>query len=132
MDNKLCPCGSQNKYENCCQAIIEGKLAAPTAERLMRSRYTAFTQGNGAYLMKSWHAEHRNLSEQKETEKWAKSVRWIRLEIEKTEAGQENDNVGYVTFKAFYSEKRKIHKIHERSLFYKLNGEWYYHSGEHF
>ncbi len=128
----LCPCGSKENFDSCCQPIIEGRIAAPTAERLMRSRYTAFTLGNGEYLMKSWHADHRNLSEQKETEQWAKSVKWMKLQIDAVEAGQADDTEGYVTFQAFFSDKGKVFKIHEKSLFYKVDGEWYYHSGIHF
>src|SRR3569833_3134762 len=39
-----CPCGSGKEYEACCGEIIGGKRAAPTAEALMRSRYSAFVE----------------------------------------------------------------------------------------
>ena len=132
MINTLCPCGSHEKFEHCCKPIISGDMLAPTAEHLMRSRYTAFTLGNGDYLMKSWHTDYRNPKEKKEIEQWAKSVKWIKLEIVKTEEVGVADNQGYVTFKAFFSECGKIMCIHEKSLFYKEDGEWYYHSGVHF
>lgn len=37
----LCPCGSKYTFDECCGPIIAG-APAPTAEALMRSRYTAF------------------------------------------------------------------------------------------
>jgi SEC-C motif-containing protein len=48
MDTKtiLCPCGSDNKkYTDCCGRYLDGGEAAPTAEALMRSRYTAYALG---------------------------------------------------------------------------------------
>ena len=37
-----CPCGSGNALAECCGKYISGVAHAPTAETLMRSRYTAF------------------------------------------------------------------------------------------
>ena len=37
-----CPCGSELAYKSCCEPIVKGKTLAPTAEALMRSRYTAY------------------------------------------------------------------------------------------
>ena len=39
-----CPCGSNSNYGACCQSLHQG-AAAPDAERLMRSRYCAYTLG---------------------------------------------------------------------------------------
>ncbi len=39
----LCPCGSNKPYTDCCARYVEGNKHAPTAEALMRSRYTAYT-----------------------------------------------------------------------------------------
>ena len=36
-----CPCSSNRAYDDCCAPIIAGS-PAPTAEALVRSRYTAF------------------------------------------------------------------------------------------
>lgn len=37
----LCPCGSQLEDKDCCLPVLEGAKKAPTAEALMRARYTA-------------------------------------------------------------------------------------------
>ena len=44
-----CPCGSGQMLESCCGQYFEN-LAAPTAESLMRSRYSAHVLGKAAYL----------------------------------------------------------------------------------
>ena len=36
-----CPCGSKKEYKECCEVFHKGG-DAPTAETLMRARYSAF------------------------------------------------------------------------------------------
>ena len=128
----LCPCGSGLLFANCCQPIISGKKEALTAQELMRSRYTAFTQANVDYLMRSHSAKTRPIKERKSIEKWAKSVNWMGLTIIQTQAGDANDEIGYVEFKALYLENGKPQQIHEKSLFEREKGIWVYVSGVHF
>ena len=47
-----CPCGRSLAYAACCSRWHEGPqyLQAPTAEALMRSRYSAFVLGRHDYL----------------------------------------------------------------------------------
>ncbi|MGQ3213756.1 YchJ family metal-binding protein [Shinella sp.] len=47
---QLCPCGSAKEFATCCSRHIAGQQPAPTAEALMRARYTAFTLGNLDYI----------------------------------------------------------------------------------
>ncbi|HRZ89595.1 MAG TPA: SEC-C metal-binding domain-containing protein, partial [Spirochaetia bacterium] len=42
---ETCPCGSGREYSACCGPVIAGAVPAPTAEALMRSRYTAYVKG---------------------------------------------------------------------------------------
>ncbi len=125
-----CPCGSGLSYPSCCQPIISGKTVAETAQQLMRSRYTAFTRADGAYLMSSHSAKTRPIHERKSIEKWAKSVSWMGLTILHFEDGEADDEIGYVEFKALYLENGKLQQIHEKSLFERENGKWVYASGE--
>ena len=46
-----CPCGSGAPLVACCGRFLEGKADAPDAERLMRSRYSAFVGERGDYLL---------------------------------------------------------------------------------
>ncbi|WP_316830170.1 YchJ family metal-binding protein [Pedobacter aquatilis] len=41
-----CPCGSGLLYGNCCEPYLLKLKDAPTAEALMRSRYSAFVVAN--------------------------------------------------------------------------------------
>ena len=99
---------------------------AITAEDLMRSRYTAFVLANGDYLMKSHHSKTRPLKEKKDIVTWAKSVKWIALEILHTTKGAKNDTEGTVTFKAFFYEDGIINCIHEHSKFIREHNSWVY------
>ncbi len=127
-----CPCGSDQLFVNCCEPIISGKKDATTAQELMRSRYTAFTQSNIGYLMRSHSAKTRPIKERKSIEEWAKSVNWMGLTIIQAQAGEASDEIGYVEFKALYLENGKPQQIHEKSVFQRENGKWMYVSGVHF
>lgn len=127
-----CPCGTGNPYSACCEPIISGKKDAVTAQELMRSRYTAFTQANVDYLMSSHSVKTRPVKERKSIEKWAKSVIWTGLTILDTQAGEASDEIGYVEFNALYFENGKPQQIHEKSLFQREKGKWVYVSGAHF
>lgn len=121
-----CHCCSNKPFEACCQPIIEGQRQADTAEELMRSRYTAFVVADINYLMNSHHPKTRPVKERKSILRWTKSVKWIKLEVHQTKAGQINDTEGWVQFTAYFIEDGKVDTIHENSYFTKENGKWYY------
>ena len=50
---KKCPCGSGKNYSDCCQPLIKGKTKAPTAEALMRSRYSAYVEHAIDYIIET-------------------------------------------------------------------------------
>ena len=130
--NKLCPCGSNLSYHKCCEMIINTKKEADTCEELMRSRYTAFTTANVEYLVRSHHTKTRQLWEIRNIKNWAESVQWMELVILNTQAGEVNDKMGYVEFRALYIEEGQLQQIHEKSLFERENRKWVYVSGVHF
>ena len=49
-----CPCGRNQTYAACCGRYHGGE-AAPDAESLMRSRYSAYVLKDVDYLLASWH-----------------------------------------------------------------------------
>lgn len=118
----LCPCGSQNPYLECCGPYIEGGQLAPTPEKLMRSRYVAFTQGAWDYLKKTWHPETvpDDLGVDEPSQ-------WVGLTV--IEASEEGDE-GEVEFEARLIFDDKLEVLHEISDFEKVEGAWLYHSGE--
>ena len=127
--NKLCPCGSNLPYLECCELVISSKREAATCEELMRSRYTAFTMANGDYLMGCHHSDTRQVKEAVHIKKWAGSVQWMGLVILNSQNGDVMDETGYVEFRALFMEEGEMQQIHEKSLFKRENGKWVYVSG---
>lgn len=122
----LCPCGRGDRYSACCGPLHAGE-AAPTAERLMRSRYSAFALGLEDYLRRSWHASTRP----SEAEVILGSeTRWIRLIIESTDAGGPFDTRGIVEFTAVARTAEGRREQRERSRFVREEGHWFYIDGE--
>lgn len=121
-----CHCGRNVPFSVCCLPKHVDITKALTAEDLMRSRYSAFVEANGAYLMKSWHPKEARKQNQTEIEEWAKSVNWLKLEVLAKEKGQPEDAEGVVEFKAFFVDAGKMDVIHEISTFKKYNNHWVY------
>ncbi|MDT0404833.1 MULTISPECIES: YchJ family protein [Streptomyces] len=121
MTTRSCPCGLPEAYEACCGRFHSGAAAAPTAERLMRSRYCAFVRGEVAYLLRTWHPRTR--PERLELDP---RMRWTGLEILETGDGSAFHAAGTVTFRASY----RGGSLHERSRFERVDGAWVYVDGE--
>ncbi|MET0356378.1 MAG: YchJ family metal-binding protein [Cellvibrio sp.] len=121
-----CPCGSQTRFSHCCQPYIEGRIAAPTAEALMRSRYTAHVALAIDYLWQTWSPEKRIRSSKADIEAWASSCEWLGLQILATEAGSAKDNEGVVSFIALFRQNGQLHHHQETSLFKKTLEGWQY------
>ena len=126
-ENKLaaCPCGNSHPYKSCCKPYIERLTNVPTAEALMRSRYTAFVLLNEAYLRYSWHPDtcpktiHLN-----------ENTRWLGLKIKNTVAGQANDDTGEVEYVARSKVNGKACRLHENSRFTRFENRWVYFDGK--
>ncbi|MGE4299366.1 MAG: YchJ family protein [Desulfovibrionaceae bacterium] len=125
----LCPCGSGLAFADCCQPILSG-APAPTAEALMRSRYSAFAVNNMDYLETSMASATRREFDKKDVSEWAKGVDWQGLDILRTEAGGEGDDTGVVEFTARFSVKGDDRALHETSRFVREDGMWKYLDGD--
>ena len=122
-----CACGRIKKYEECCGLAHRNISSVKTAEDLMRSRYTAFTQANGDFLMLSHHTTTRELDRKQEITDWAWSVEWLRLEITSAFDGGIEDEEGTVEFRAHFKENGKEKYLYEISRFIRERGKWKYH-----
>ncbi len=130
MSNPPCPCGSQRPYRSCCQVYISGAKPAPTAEALMRSRYTAFTTNQVAYLVQTRHPDYCSPTETADISAWIAEVsEWESLEILISERGQPTDNTGIVAFNVTVKQNRQRQTFYECSRFSKHNGNWLYEVG---
>lgn len=125
-----CPCGSGLDFIDCCEKYLKGKAHPPTAEALMRSRYTAYTKADIDYLKKTLAPQSRNDFDPVMTKKWATSAQWKGLKILSVEKGSENDKKGTVEFLATYEQEGEGLEHHEVSQFVKIEGQWYFVDGE--
>ncbi|MFC8516871.1 YchJ family protein [Streptomyces sp. NPDC057257] len=116
-----CPCGLAETYERCCGRFHRGEAAAPTAEALMRSRYSAFVKRNEQYLLRTWHPRTRPATLDLDP-----GARWTGLEILATTDGSAFHGTGTVTFRASF----RGGALHERSRFERVDGAWVYVDGE--
>lgn len=125
MNPILCYCGSSDSYENCCSPYINDVKKAPTAEALMRSRYSAYVVQNANYLIATTHNSTRKLFSKEEILNWSQQNKWLQLEIL---ARTENT----VTFNAHFIDYKMKKQIHfEHSFFKKEGSVWYYVDGEY-
>lgn len=134
MNNQIiineCFCGSGDTFEQCCKPIIDGTQPASTAQALMRSRYSAYVIVASQYLIDSTHISQRANYSKADIEAWAKESHWQKLEIIDCKKGLSDDSIGEVEFKAYYKDSKNTLQIHhERSVFKKENGDWFYVSG---
>ena len=120
-----CPCGSERAYMACCGKYLESGALAPTAEALMRSRYTAYVKKNIVYLVETDFHD----VDIEATKSWMESAKFHRLEILKVYRGKALDKKGRIEFKAWYEENGEERVHHELSDFEKYKGRWYYSGG---
>ncbi len=124
-DDDLCPCDSGLTFRGCCQPYLRGELAAPSAEALMRSRYTAYVLEDASYLLATWHPATRPASldfDQQPRQKW------LGLNV-KRQADIDNQHA-MVEFVARYKMNGRAFRLHESSRFDLIDGRWYYRDGE--
>jgi SEC-C motif-containing protein len=124
-----CPCGSGKPLDACCGPLIAG-APAPTAEALMRSRYTAYALGNIAYIAATHAPEAQEGFDQAASEDMARKVKWKGLSIESVENGGEGDETGTVTFAARFAMGGREQLHREISRFRKEDGRWLYVDGD--
>lgn len=124
-----CPCASGREYDLCCGAIIDGTRDAPSAEALMRSRYSAFVKGKLDHLRESLHPDSRHDYDPLSTQKWSEQSEWEKLDVLNS-CGGENDDAGVVEFVATYRQKGAWLVHHELAEFRRLQGRWYYVDGK--
>jgi SEC-C motif-containing protein len=128
-DAARCPCGSPRPYAECCGALHAG-ATAPTAETLMRSRYSAYVMALEPYLLATWHASTRPAQLDLATDEKAQ---WLGLEIKRQQVtGNDTAIVEFVEFVARYKTGGRAHRLHEKSRFVREEGRWYYVDGDEY
>ncbi|MEO6624292.1 MAG: YchJ family protein [Burkholderiaceae bacterium] len=122
--NTPCPCESGLTYVQCCglwhSGLSDGRCA-PSAEALMRSRYSAYVLGLIEYLLATWHGSTAP------GELELPPVKWLGLEVRHA---QESGDAGVVEFVARMRDNHRSQRLHEISRFVRENGRWYYIDGQ--
>ncbi len=93
---------------------------APTAEALMRSRYTAYVLGLSAYLLETWHPRTRPTVVAPQPP----GLRWIGLEVRRSVAL--NGDHATVEFVARSKQGGRADRMHVTSRFERVAGRWLY------
>lgn len=121
-----CPCGNMAAYGMCCGRWHQGpqRLGAPTAQELMRSRYSAFVLGERQYLLDTWHPATRPDALEPEPE----GLKWLGLQIKRHE--QLDETRAIVEFVARSRLQGRAHRLHEISRFERQDGIWLYVDGD--
>lgn len=132
-------------YQDCCQPYHDSLLSEETdkvggakpdsAERLMRSRYSAFVLVKPEYIVKTTLPAQQNLLDIKAIKSWAKETDWVGLEIV-THMPKLGKRHAQVEFKAYFKtpdgKEQKQQAHHELSAFVKTKNKadndasWYF------
>mgnify|MGYP000423240312 CR=1 FL=1 len=120
-----CPCKSGSTFAQCCGLYIGSKVNAPTAEALMRTRYSAYVLGDMDYLIRTIPLHHRKAFDRRSALAWSTNAEWLGLEVlsaKEYEAGKK----GRVEFKAKFimGGEEQIH--HEIALFENVQSRWFF------
>ncbi|WP_352338834.1 YchJ family protein [Psychrobacter sp. 16-MNA-CIBAN-0192] len=131
-----CPCQINPKgaattllsYKDCCQEFHDNidktdGIKPDSAERLMRSRYSAFVLVKPDYIIKTTLPAQQELLDNQSIESWAKETDWAGLKIVKhtSKLGKRH---AQVEFKAFYNTENGLQAHHELSTFVKTNDKF--------
>jgi len=125
-----CPCrlGSTDlrPYSHCCGPYHDGTLhgLAPTAEALMRSRYSAFVLNLTEYLVKTWHPSTRPHTVAPNEP----GLQWLGLTVKHHIIQDENHAI--VAFVARSKLGGRAHRLEETSCFVREDGRWFYIDGQ--
>jgi len=121
-----CPCGSGHLLSACCGRYHAGPNAepAPTAEALMRSRYSAYVLDRLDYLRATWHPGTRPAV----LEPNEPGLRWLGLTVRHHKVLDPDH--AEVSFVARSKLGGRAHRLEEVSRFVREDGRWLYVDGD--
>ncbi|WP_299188037.1 YchJ family protein [uncultured Psychrobacter sp.] len=125
-------------YKDCCQPYHDSVLnkeaddiKAETAERLMRTRYSAFVLVKPEYIVRTTLPAQQSLLDVTAIEEWATKTDWTGLEVveHRAKLGKRH---AQVEFKAYFRTPDGLQAHHELSAFVKVANKadhdtrWYF------
>lgn len=120
-----CPCGSERALSDCCGPYHAG-TAAPDAERLMRSRYSAYVLGLIDYLVGTTAPAQQAQLDREALTAWSLGSRWQGLQVLEHSAAPGDPAHARVSFVARWEDSRGAHRHEERSGFVQRDGRWFF------
>ncbi|MDR0629885.1 MAG: YchJ family protein [Treponema sp.] len=126
---KPCPCGSGSSFAACCEPYILGAGTPPTAEALMRSRYSAYVVHAITYIVDTCSKDSKEEIDVQQTRDWSEKSRWLGLKILSCTQGGPEDTEGTVEFEAAYERDGLNDVHHEKARFKKHGDRWFYIEG---
>ena len=125
-----CPCGSDKRYDECCEPAHRGHQACEDPVALMRSRYSAFVLGDTAYLYQTLHSSHDDHPRGPEAlaasiTAHAKSIKYDGLKILDSRP-PDAEGVAKVLFLARLRQRGRPASFVELSSFAREDGHWCY------
>ena len=124
-----CPCSSQKTYGDCCEPFHTRSKHAPTAETLMRSRYSAYALGEIDFLITTLPLMDRKKFDRRSAQIWSEQSEWQGLEILQTKESGKGDKAT-VEFIAKYKIQDEEIKHHEIGMFQKSGDRWFFLDGK--
>ncbi|MBS0349885.1 MAG: YchJ family protein [Proteobacteria bacterium] len=126
---KNCPCQSGLNFAECCSPYLTGERLPETPVALMRSRYTAYSLADAAYIQRTMYGPALKGFDLASARRWASQVEWLGLKIISVPAIKPGNNKGYVEFYALINQEAGQKILYERSEFRLIENRWYYYSG---
>ncbi|ATC57188.1 hypothetical protein CMV05_05695 [Vibrio anguillarum] len=123
-----CYCGSHLDYQHCCEPIHSDSALAIYPEQLMRARYSAHVLGLVDFVINTYHPSC-NAPQQRDAIEESINSQWCGLDVISASI-RNNENEGFVHFKAYYTQNQQQFCLQERSRFIRENGIWFYVDGE--
>jgi SEC-C motif-containing protein len=120
-----CPCDSGRAYAACCGPYLDGDVPAPTAEAMMRSRYSAYVARREDYLLATWHPATRPTHVVLDP-----PAKWLGLRVLKHVTDPADADRAVVEFVARFRAEGRGHRLHEASRFVREDGRWFYLDAE--
>lgn len=128
--SRPCPCFSKATLDRCCGPFLSGRAFPDTAERLMRSRFSAYALGKVDYLIETTATAERAALDREDLAAYCRGIRCVGLKIVGAEQGGPLDETGTVKFHASLQVNGKRHLHVELSRFVRQDGRWRYVDGD--
>jgi len=122
---EICPCGRPIPLAICCGVLHVGQVA-PTAEALMRSRYSAYVLGLVDYVVRTTVVVQQHALDVDGIRTWSTQSQWLGLTVLEVQAARHSTHHAWVTFEARWSDADGVHVHHERSAFVQTQGRWFF------